>query len=76
MNEDVKDYLLDLKKQRKKLKDEIEKMLTLVEKNVKNIPIRNEVFEKINIYKIEIINVDKKIKFVEGIKKGLSRWVI
>ena len=73
MNEDVKDYLLDLKKQRKKLKDEIEKMLTLVEKNVKNIPIRNEVFEKINIYKIEIINVDKKIKFVEGIKKGLSR---
>lgn len=73
MNEDVKDYLLDLKKQRKKLKDEIEKMLTLVEKNVKNIPIRNEAFEKINIYKIEIINVDKKIKFVEGIKKGLNR---
>lgn len=73
MNEDVKDYLLDLKKQRKKLKDEIEKMLTLLEKNVKNIPIRNEAFEKINIYKIEIINVDKKIKFVEGIKKGLNR---
>lgn len=73
MNEDVKDYLLDLKKQRKKLKDEIEKMLTLVEKNVKNIPVRNEAFEKINIYKIEIINVDKKIKFVEGIKKGLNR---
>ena len=73
MNEDVKDYLLDLKKQRKKLKDEIEKMLTLVEKNVKNISIRNEAFEKINIYKIEIINVDKKIKFVEGIKKRLNR---
>lgn len=73
MNEDVKDYLLDLKKQRKKLKDEIEKMLTLLEKNVKNILIRNEAFEKINIYKIEIINVDKKIKFVEGIKKGLNR---
>ena len=73
MNEDVKDYLLDLKKQRKKLKDEIEKMLTLLEKNVKNIPVRNEAFEKINIYKIEIINVDKKIKFVEGIKKGLNR---
>ena len=73
MNEDVKDYLLNLKKQRKKLKDEIEKMLTLVEKNIKNIPIRNEAFEKINIYKIEIINVDKKIKFVEGIKKGLNR---
>lgn len=73
MNEDVKDYLLNLKKQRKKLKDEIEKLLTVIEKNVKNVSIRNEMFERINIYKIEIINVDKKIRFVEGIKKGLKK---